>query len=69
MITTVLGVYSKLLSYYRKKWSDEKIDRKFLDWEEGQELRKDMGFDDRTVKRIPKRKIKNNRARKRNDVM
>lgn len=64
MIGLVLGIYSDLLSHYKTKWHHDRIDKRYQEWEEGQELRQDMGFDDKTVQKIPKRRIKNNGARK-----
>lgn len=60
----VLGIFTHLLSHYRKKWADEKIDLKYKQWEDGQEMRKDYGYDDKTVERIPKRKIRSKAARR-----
>lgn len=64
MISLVLGVYCKLLDHYQQKWKSDRIDNQFHDWERGQEMRADMGFDDKSFQRIPKRKIKNKAARK-----
>ena len=60
----LLGIYAELLRHYKVKWHNDKIDLKYREWEEGQELRQDMGFDDKTVRKIPKRRIKNNASRK-----
>ena len=60
----LLGIYAELLKHYKVKWRNDKIDLKYREWEEGQVLRQDMGFDDKTVRKIPKRRIKNNASRK-----
>ena len=60
----IFGVYVGLLDHYKEKWRKDKIDADFRQWEEAQEMRAEMGFDDKTIKPIPKRKIKNNGARK-----
>lgn len=64
MTGLLLTVYAAFIDHYEKKWKSDRIDRDFQDWENGQEMRKDLGYDDRTFKRIPKRKIKNQAARK-----
>ena len=68
MIAIVLGVYSSLLEHYKVKWHNDRIDNDFRKWEEAQEMRAEMGFDDKTFKRIPKRKIKNNASRKKHSL-
>ena len=65
MITIVVSVYAELLNHYEKKWKNDRIDKNYQDWEDGQEMRKDFGYESRNFQRIPKRKIKNNAARKR----
>ena len=65
MIGIVLVVYGEMLNHYEKKWKNERIDDKYESWIKSQEMREEMGFDNSTFKHIPKRKIKNNAARKR----
>ena len=65
MISAVLAVYAQLLSHYDEKWKNDRIDDKYDRWIKSQEMREEMGFDNSTVHYIPKRKIKNNSARKR----
>ena len=64
MITAVLCVYTKLLNHYDKKWKDERIDRKYQDWEKSDEMKDDLGYSAENFRRIPKRKIKSRAARK-----
>ena len=64
MIGIVLGVYLGLISHYREKWRKDKIDDRYSMWEKGQEMRAEFGFDEKTLKPIPKRKIRNKAARK-----
>lgn len=64
MITLILKVYADLLTHYEKKWENDKIDRKYQDWEKGQEMKEDLGYDKENFRRIPKRRIKNKAARK-----
>lgn len=64
MIQAVLCIYTKLLLHYKEKWRKDAIDSHYLEWEQGQEMREDFGYDDRNFRRIPKRKIKNNAARR-----
>lgn len=59
-----LPVYAGLLYYYQKKWHNDAIDQKYQNWEEDQKMRKDMGYDEESFRRIPKRKIRNRAARK-----
>ena len=68
MISIILGVYSDLLDHYKVKWYNEKVDLDFHKWEKAQEMRAEMGFDDNTFKKIPKRKIKNNASRKKHGL-
>ena len=64
MISLVLGIYAELLNHYDKKWSHEKIDRKYQDWIDSEDMKRDFGYSDENFRRIPKRKIKNRAARK-----
>ena len=64
MIGIIIGVYSEMLSHYRQKWKNNKIDQKYQDWERGLNMKKDLGYSEENFRRIPKRKIKNRAARK-----
>lgn len=68
MIGGLMAVYGELLGHYKEKWRKKRIDQKYQDWEEGQEMREDFGFDDKTFQRMPKRKIKNRAARKKHGL-
>ena len=65
MITAIpLMAYGELLSHYISKWQGDKVERKYKSWEEDQKMRKDLGYDDKNFKVIPKRRIRSNAARK-----
>ena len=68
MICLVMDIYAGLLEYYRKKWKSDRIDAQYRNWEEAQVMREEMGFDEVYKQRIPKRKIKNNAARKKHGL-
>ena len=59
----MLNLYAGLIDYCEKVISRERIDKRYSDWENAQEMRKDYGFDDKTMRKIPKRRIKNRASR------
>lgn len=64
MIGAVLKIYADMLLHYTQKWRHEEIDRKYQDWIQGEEMKKDLGYSTENFKRIPKRKIRSNASRK-----
>ena len=68
MISVVMNVYLGLIDHYTNKWRTDKVDRKYQQWEEDQMLREEMGFDEKNLKKIPKRRIRNNGARKKHSL-
>ena len=59
----VLSLYIQLLEHYRKKWKHDRIDKNYKDWEDAQEMRKEYGYEEQNLKKIPKRRIKNRASR------
>ena len=64
MILLISGIFTDILDHYSRKWRNERIDREYKRWEESQAMREEMGYDDKSFQRIPKRRIKNRAARK-----
>lgn len=64
MISIILGIYTRMICYYDKKWKDDRIEQKYCDWERGLEMKKNLGYGEENFRKIPKRKIKNKAARK-----
>ena len=59
----MLSLYAQLLEHYRNKWKHDRIDQHYQDWENAQEMRKEYGYDDKDIQKIPKRRIKNRASR------
>ena len=59
----VLSLYAGLLNHYRKKWKRDRIDKSYQDRETAQKMRKEYGFEEQNLKKIPKRRIKNRATR------
>jgi hypothetical protein len=64
VIGITLGIFAKLVEHYEKKWRHDRINQHYDSWIESEQMRKDYGFDEKTIQRIPRRKIRNNASRK-----